>query len=103
LLAASRGVTVERGVGSPDVFPLLPLLLPLLLSFAVEIASAPPDGPTARAESESQNTVTIPRAVRRIKVPVITAEVLSGRRGAGGAGDGMRFGVAAIGRSINTT
>ena len=71
------------------------------MEFGVEIESAPPGEPTARAVSGSQKTVTIPRTVRNIKVPTTTAEVLSG---VGVVDDvGLPFGVPAIGRSINTT
>ena len=59
--------------------------------------------PTARAVSGSQNTVITPSAVSKINVAVTTAEVRSGRAAAAGGVDGLVFGVAGIGRSINTS
>jgi hypothetical protein len=57
--------------------------------------------PIASAASGSQKMVMIPRAVRKINVAATTVEVLSAGLAAGAAATGLRFGVAAIGRSIN--
>ncbi|HEV3031985.1 MAG TPA: hypothetical protein VG319_10120 [Polyangia bacterium] len=59
--------------------------------------------PAARAVSGSQNTVIMPSAVSKINVAVTTAEVRSGRAAGAGDVDGLVFGVAGIGRNINTS
>jgi hypothetical protein len=62
--------------------------------------------PSARAARGSQKIVTTPSAVRKINVVATTVEVRSGAEGAASGADGLEglpFGVAATGRSINTT